>query len=80
MSAAGDEATARERGRIDGGGYRRDHPRALTQRVEAADGEVRRTLRISAAPRRFQGFRVDLAEGRPPYFGRLIANFCGFFA
>ena len=33
--------TARERMRIDGGGYRRDHLRALAQRVEAADGEVR---------------------------------------
>jgi hypothetical protein len=34
-------ATARERIRITGGGYRRDHPRALAQRVEVADGEVR---------------------------------------
>ncbi|MGO8831337.1 MAG: recombinase zinc beta ribbon domain-containing protein [Roseiarcus sp.] len=33
-------ATARERMRI-GGGYRRDHLRALAQRVEVADGEVR---------------------------------------
>ena len=33
--------TARERMRIDGGGYRRDHLRALAQRVEVADGEVR---------------------------------------
>ena len=33
--------TARERMRIDGGGYRRDHLRALSQRVEVADGEVR---------------------------------------
>src|SRR6185312_12959341 len=33
--------TARERIRIDGGGYRRDHLRALTQRVEVADREVR---------------------------------------
>src|SRR5277367_4150426 len=32
--------TARERMRIDGG-YRRDHLRALAQRVEVADGEVR---------------------------------------
>ena len=34
-------STARERIRIDGGGYRRDHLRALAQRVEVADGEVR---------------------------------------
>jgi len=35
-------ATARQRIRIDGGGYyRRDHLRALAQRVEVADREVR---------------------------------------
>ncbi|CEJ86427.1 putative Resolvase [Hyphomicrobium sp. GJ21] len=34
-------STARQRIRLDGGGYRRDHLRALTQRVEVADGEVR---------------------------------------
>ena len=33
--------TARERIRIDDGGYRRDHLRALAQRVEVADREVR---------------------------------------
>ncbi len=33
--------TARERIRIEGGGYRRDHVRALAQRVEVADREVR---------------------------------------
>ncbi len=33
--------TARERIRITGGGYRRDHLRALAQRVEVADKEVR---------------------------------------
>jgi site-specific DNA recombinase len=34
-------ATARGRMRIEGGGYRRDHLRALAQRVEVADREVR---------------------------------------
>ncbi len=34
-------ATARERMRLEGGGYRRDHLRALAQRVEVAEGEVR---------------------------------------
>ena len=34
-------ATARKRMRIEGGGYRRDHLRALAQRVEVDDGEVR---------------------------------------
>ena len=34
-------ATARQRIRIEGGGYRRDHLRALAQRVEVADREVR---------------------------------------
>ncbi len=33
--------TARDRIRIDGGGYRREHLRALAQRVEVAEGEVR---------------------------------------
>ncbi len=33
--------TARERMGIEGGGYRRDHLRALAQRVEVADKEVR---------------------------------------
>ncbi len=33
--------TAQERIRIDGGGYRREHLRALAQRVEVADKEVR---------------------------------------
>jgi len=32
---------ARQRLRLEGGGYRRDHLRALAQRVEVADGEVR---------------------------------------
>ena len=34
-------STARKRMRIEGGGYRRDHLRALAQRVEVADHEVR---------------------------------------
>ena len=34
-------STARARIRIDGGGYHRDHLRALAQRVEVADKEVR---------------------------------------
>ena len=33
--------TARQRMRLDGGGYRRDHLRALAQRVEVREGEVR---------------------------------------
>ncbi|MCM8731820.1 recombinase family protein [Hephaestia sp. GCM10023244] len=33
--------TARRRIRLEGGGYRRDHLRALAQRVEVAEGEVR---------------------------------------
>ncbi|MCB9943145.1 MAG: recombinase family protein [Geminicoccaceae bacterium] len=34
-------AKARQRIRLEGGGYRRDHLRALAQRVEVAEGEVR---------------------------------------
>jgi site-specific DNA recombinase len=33
--------TARQRIRLEGGGYRRDHLRVLAQRVEGAGGEVR---------------------------------------
>jgi hypothetical protein len=33
--------TAHQRIRLEGGGYRRDHLRALAQRVEVAEGEVR---------------------------------------
>ncbi len=33
--------TARRHIRLEGGGYRRDHLRALAQRVEVADGEDR---------------------------------------
>jgi hypothetical protein len=33
--------TARQRIRLEGGGYRRDHLRALAQRVEVDQGEVR---------------------------------------
>ncbi len=33
--------TAQRHTRLEGGGYRRDHLRALAQRVEVADGEVR---------------------------------------
>ena len=33
--------TARQRIRLEGSGYRRDHLRALAQRVEVAEGEVR---------------------------------------
>jgi site-specific DNA recombinase len=33
--------TARQRMRLPGGGYRRDHLRAFAQRVEVSDGEVR---------------------------------------
>jgi hypothetical protein len=32
---------ARQHIRLEGGGYRRDHLRALAQRVEVAEGEVR---------------------------------------
>ena len=34
---------ARQRIRLEGGGYRRDHLRSLAQRVEVAEGEVRIT-------------------------------------
>jgi site-specific DNA recombinase len=67
--------TARERMRIDGGGYRRDHLRALAQRVEVADGEVRimgskgdllRTLAAAAgAQSPTVGVRSSVLKWRP---------------
>src|SRR3546814_18217119 len=48
-------STARRRLRLEGGGYRRDHLRALAQRVEVDKGEVRimgrksNLLRVRAA-------------------------------
>jgi hypothetical protein len=55
---------ARKRLRGSDGGYRRDHLRALTQRVEVAEGEVRitgsgsellRTLAASGGPKSAAG-------------------------
>jgi hypothetical protein len=67
--------TARERIRIDGGGYRHDHLRALAQRVEVADREVRihrlekqsasdteRRRRRKAGNARRSQFRSEVAE------------------
>ena len=34
-------SAARDRMRVEGGGYRRDHLRALAQRIEVDTGEVR---------------------------------------
>ena len=66
-------ATARKRMRIEGGGYRRDHLRALAQRVEVADREVRimgsksdllRTLAaITAQNRLLAAFAVLFCSG-----------------
>ena len=56
-------ATARERIRIAGGGYRRDHLRALAQRVEVADGEVR-----------IMGSKGDLLRTLAAACGRKIAH------
>ncbi len=67
-------ATARERMRV-GGGYRRDHLRALAQRVEVADGEVRimgsrsdllRTLTaVSGGKSASPGVRSSVPKWRP---------------
>ncbi len=68
-------ATARERIRITGGGYRRDHLRALAQRVEVADGAVRiigsksdllRTLAAAAGAKSApHGVRSSVLKWRP---------------
>jgi len=67
-------ATARERMRV-GGGYRRDHLRALAQLVEVADGEVRimgsrsdllRTLTaVSGGKSASPGVRSSVLKWRP---------------
>jgi hypothetical protein len=72
--------TARERIRSEGGGYRRDHLRALARRVEVADKEVRiigskgnllQTLAAaSGAKPATPGVRSSVLKwrtGRPPY-------------
>ena len=68
-------STARERIRIAGGGYRRDHLRALAQRVEVAEHEVRimgsksdllRTLTAaSIAKSATPGVRSSVPKWRP---------------
>jgi len=64
---------ARERIRLDNGGYRRDHLRALAQRVEVADDEVRimgsksellRTL-VAASSGQSAAFGVHSSVERP---------------
>ena len=77
--------TARERIRIDGGGYRRDHLRALAQRVEVADREVRiigsksnllQTLTASGVKSATPGVRSSVLKWRmgcPPNCRLLLA-------
>src|SRR5207302_3797150 len=52
--------TARQRMRLDSGGYRRDHLRALAQRVEVADTEVR----IMGSKSELAGVSPFLSPGR----------------
>jgi hypothetical protein len=81
-------ATARKRMRIEGGGYRRDHLRALAQRVEVADGEVRimgskgdllRTLAaasgVKSATPGVRSSVLNWRKGCPP----TIFDFAGYF-
>ena len=56
---------ARERIRLDGGGYRRDHLRALAQRVEVADDEVR----IMGSKSELLRTLVAASSGKPAAFG-----------
>ncbi len=72
--------TARERIRIDGGGYRRDHLRALAQRVEVADREVRiigsKSDLLQNADRRRLGRKTGYA--RRSQFCSEVAEGAGF--
>ena len=56
---------ARERMRLDGGVYRRDHLRALAQRVEVADDEVR----IMGSKSELLRTLVAASSGKPAAFG-----------
>jgi hypothetical protein len=77
-------STARERIRIAGGGYRRDHLRALAQRVEVADREVRimgskgdllRTLTAASGVKSpAQGVRSSVPKWRPVGDGTSFAH------
>lgn len=59
---------ARERICLDGGGYRRDHLRALAQRVEIADDEVR----IMGSKSELLRTLVAASSGKPAAFGVLF--------
>lgn len=72
--------TARKRMRIDGGGYRRDHLRALAQRVEVDQKELRimgsksvllRTL-VAASSAKTAGF--DVPSSVPKWRARRDSN------
>jgi hypothetical protein len=56
---------ARERIRLNDGGYRRDHLRALAQRVEVADDEVR----IMGSKSELLRTLVAASSGKPAAFG-----------
>ncbi|OKO68107.1 hypothetical protein AC630_39355 [Bradyrhizobium sp. AS23.2] len=69
---------ARERIRLENGGYRRDHLHALAQRVEVADDEVRimesksellRTL-VAASSVKSAAFGVHSSDGWIPRCGQ----------
>ena len=58
-------STARERMRMEGGGYRRDHFRALAQRVEVDTGEVARPAGLEPAASRLEVSRsIQMSYGR----------------
>src|SRR3546814_9240333 len=59
-------STARRRLRLEGGGYRRDHLRALAQRVEVDKGEVRIMGRKSNLLRVLAANGVGTAVGGVP--------------
>ena len=66
-------AVARERMRVEGGGYRRDHIRALAQRVEVDVGEVRI---LGSKSNLLQALIAGAAETKPGAVPSFVPKWC----
>ncbi len=66
-------ATARQRMRIEGGGYRREHVRALAQRVEVDVGEVRI---LGSKSNLLQALVAGASETKPGAVPSFVPKWC----
>src|SRR3546814_14273525 len=66
-------ATARQRMRIEGGGYRREHVRALAQRVAVDVGEVRI---LGSKSNLLQALIAGAAETKPGAVPSFVPKWC----